>query len=740
MCGVPYHSAESYIAKLVRKGYKIAICEQMEDPKLAKGLVKREIVRRITPGTVVEASMLEENRNNFLGCIYAEQSGIGVCFADISTGEVYATGSTEWRDISSELGRFMPREVLVGGTATTSEPLLSFLKQRLDALVEPMPDECFDTQRAAERVAAHFRVEDFDAAGLADLPQTVQCLGGLLSYLEQTQQACLTSLNNLQVYHQGQYMELDLIARRNLELCETMRTKEKKGTLLWVLDKTKTAMGGRLIRQWIEKPLHNPLHIVRRQQAVCALCEDLITRTALADALKKVFDMERLIARVTYGTANARDLRALAAAISCLPEIRQQAAMFGQAMLHELAMHIDLLEDVRGLIEHAIVDEPPILLREGGLIRSGYNEEIDYLRELASGGKGQIAAIEQSEREKTGISKLKIGYNRVFGYYIEVGKANADLVPESYIRKQTLANCERYITEELKHLESTVLGAQERLTNLEYDVFISVRERIAAEVHRVQKTAQAVAALDVLCSLAQVACENNYVCPTVDFSSRIDIKDGRHPVVEKMLADSLFIPNDTLLDSGDNRVAIITGPNMAGKSTYMRQVALITIMAQIGSFVPATSAHIGVADRVFTRAGASDDLASGQSTFMVEMSEVADILKNATKSSLLILDEIGRGTSTYDGMSIARAVIEYVANPRRIGARALFATHYHELTVLEDMVKGVKNYNIAVKKRGDDITFLRKIVRGGADDSYGIEVAKLAGGGGQAGWCAECSD
>ncbi len=727
MCGVPYHSAEGYIAKLVQKGYKIAICEQMEDPKKAKGLVKREIIRRVTPGTVVEASMLDENRNNFLGCVYAAGGSVGVCFADITTGSVYATGSDNWNDITSEFGRFAPREVLVGGGAISADGLQSFLKERLEALIEPMPEECFEAQRSAERIQEHFKVQDFDAAGLTALPCTVQCLGGLLDYLEQTQKASLSSLNQLQVYHQGQYMELDLIARRNLELCETMRTKEKKGTLLWVLDHTRTAMGSRLIRQWIEKPLYNPLHIARRQQAVGALCDDVIARTALTDALKRVFDMERLIGRVAYGTANCRDLRALSAAISCLPEIKTQAALFGQAMLRELTGKIDLLEDIRTLVEQAIVDEPPILLREGGMIRKGFNEEIDRLRDLASGGKGKIAEIEQAERERTGISKLKIGYNRVFGYYIEVSRSNAEAVPENYIRKQTLANSERYITEELKQLESTVLGAQERLTALEYEVFVSVRDQIAAEVHRVQKTAQAIAALDVLCALADVACDNNYVCPVVDFSDRIDIKDGRHPVVEKMLSDSLFIPNDTLLDSKENRVAIITGPNMAGKSTYMRQVALITIMAQIGSYVPASSAHIGVADRVFTRVGASDDLASGQSTFMVEMSEVADILRHATKSSLIILDEIGRGTSTYDGMSIARAVVEYVADKKRIGARALFATHYHELTVLEDLVKGVKNYNIAVKKRGDDITFLRKIVRGGADDSYGIEVAKLAG-------------
>ena len=717
MCGVPYHSAEGYIAKLVQKGYKIAICEQLEDPKKAKGLVKRDIIRRVTPGTVVDASMLDESRNNFLACIYATHEDMGMCFADISTGVVYATDTEEWVDVYNELARFSPREILAGGFAISFDEFRSFITERLEeALVEPMEEECFDAEAAGERIRKYFHIEDFDGAGLRVMPFATRTLGGLLDYLEKTQPASLAGLNDLRLYQQGQYMELDLNARRNLELCETMRTKEKKGTLLWVLDQTHTAMGSRLIRQWIEKPLYNPLHITRRQQAVSALCDDVMGRTALTDALRKVFDMERLIGRIVYGTANCRDLRALASAISCLPEIHAHASAFEQSLLRELTGNIDLLEDVRELIEAAIVEEPPVLLRDGGLIRSGYNEEIDTLRDLASGGKGKIAAIEQQEREKTGISKLKIGYNRVFGYYIEVSRSNSDAVPENYIRKQTLANCERYITDELKQLESTVLGAQERLSGLEYDVFIQVRDRVAAEVHRVQRSAQAVAQIDVLCSLADVACDQNYICPIVDFSDKIEIHDGRHPVVEKMLKDSMFIPNDTLLDEGDNRIAIITGPHMAGKSTYMRQVALIAIMAQIG-----------VVDRVFTRVGASDDLASGQSTFMVEMSEVADILNQATKSSLIILDEIGRGTSTYDGMSIARAVVEYIANKRRIGARTLFATHYHELTALEDLIDGVKNYNIAVKKRGDDITFLRRIVRGGADDSYGIEVAKLAG-------------
>ncbi len=615
---------------------------------------------------------------------------------------------------------------------------------------------------------------EFEASGLDDLPAALCALGGLLAYLEETQKSSLANLNTLNVYQQGQYMELDLTARRNLELCETMRGKEKRGSLLWVMDKTKTAMGSRLIRQWLEKPLLNPIHIKKRQDAVRVLTEDVLTRDALTEELRQVFDMERLIGRIVYGSANCRDLCALQAAMLHLPAIHAQTAQLPTPLLRELHARIDTLNDVSLLIESAIQPDPPVSVREGGFIRAGYSDEVDHLRDLASGGKGEILTIEQREREKTGIKNLKIGYNRVFGYYIEVSKGNLSLVPEHYIRKQTLTNCERYITEELKKLESTVLGAQERLTALEYELFCVLREKIAAQVFRIQRTAQALANLDVLCSLAALACENHYVCPEVDFSGRIEIRDGRHPVVEKMLDGSFFVPNDTMLDNKSDRVAIITGPNMAGKSTYMRQVALITIMAQMGSFVPASSARIGIADRVFTRVGASDDLASGQSTFMVEMSEVADILKYATKNSLLILDEIGRGTSTYDGMSIARAVIEYVADKRKLGARALFATHYHELTALENLVDGIRNYNIAVKKRGDDITFLRKIVRGlgaralfathyheltalenlvdgirnyniavkkrgdditflrkivrgGADDSFGIEVAKLAG-------------
>jgi DNA mismatch repair protein MutS len=730
MCGVPYHSYETYVGKLVRKGYKVAICEQVEDPKSSKGLVKREIVRMITPGTLIEASMLDENRNNFLGCIFGGAARCGVCFCDISTGEVFATEvrmDDAYQELFSEFGRFLPREVLLGGTCTAEESLLDFISKRLESIYSSLPDPLFDTDGARERICRQFQLETLEPIGLEELPATLCALGGLLAYLEDTQKASLGSLNTLNVYQQGQYMELDLTARRNLELCETMRGKEKRGSLLWVIDKTKTAMGSRLIRQWLERPLLNPIHIRKRQDAVRALANDVINRDTIMEELKQVFDMERLIGRVVYGSANCRDLCSLQSAMVHLPALYQHTEPFTPPLLQELHNRIDTLTDVALLIETAIQPDPPPNVREGGFIRDGFSKDVDHLRDLASGGKGEIAAIEQRERERTGIKNLKIGYNRVFGYYIEVSKSNIGRVPETYIRKQTLANCERYIMQELKDLENTVLGAQERLIALEYDLFCQVREKIAAQVHRIQRTAQALAHLDVLCSLAQVACENNYVCPDVDFSGCVEIKGGRHPVVEKVLEGSFFVPNDTSIDNKDNRVAIITGPNMAGKSTYMRQVALITIMAQMGSFVPASSAHIGIADRVFTRVGASDDLASGQSTFMVEMNEVADILRYATRNSLLVLDEIGRGTSTYDGMSIARAVIEFVANKRKLGARALFATHYHELTALENLVEGIKNYNIAVKKRGDEITFLRKIVRGGADDSYGIEVAKLAG-------------
>lgn len=728
MCGIPFHSSEGYIAKLVKNGHKVHICEQVEDPKKAKGLVRREIIRTITPGTVIEASMLDEDCNNYIASVCLSAAGIGVCFADITTGEMLATDTTG-SDLTAyarnELGRFLPREALLNPAASAEPQLTCFLRENIECGVEDVPEQQYEPDSCMQLVRARF--PDLDGEPWEEHPALVGAVGALLAYLTDTQKSDLENMDTIQLYHQGQYLELDMNARRNLELFETMRTKEKKGSLLWVLDKTRTAMGARLLRQWMSKPLRNPNQIAQRQRAVGELKDDLVRRSALGDELRQVFDMERLISRIVYGTANCRDLRSMCATLEHVPAIRAELAQCSAPMLQVLCASMDELEDVKTLIQSAVVEEPPFSLREGGFIQSGYSEELDRLRDISSGGKGEIAAIEQREREATDIQKLKVGYNRVFGYYIEVSRQFSDRVPEHYIRKQTLANCERYITEELKQYENTVLQAQERIVDLEYQLFTEVREQISAAVHRVQTTAQTLAQTDVLCALAEVADLYNYCCPEVEYSPVIDIRDGRHPVVERVLRDAMFIANDTLLDDRANRVAVITGPNMAGKSTYMRQVALITVMAQMGSFVPASAARIGIADRVFTRVGASDDLASGQSTFMVEMSEVADILVHATRFSLVILDEIGRGTSTFDGMSIARAVVEYIADPKKLGARTLFATHYHELTALEDLINGIKNYNIAVKKRGDDITFLRKIVPGGADDSYGIAVAKLAG-------------
>ena len=728
MCGIPFHSCEGYIAKLVKNGHKVFICEQTEDPKKAKGLVKREIIRTITPGTVIEASMLQEDCNNYICSVYLSATGAGVCFADITTGEMLATdmvGSDAVVYVMNELGRFLPRETLLNPSAAAEEQLSRFLREHIECGTECMQEETYAMDACMQQVRGHF--SNLEDNLLEDHPTIVCAVGALLAYLTDTQKSDLANMDTLQIYHQGQYLELDLNARRNLELFETMRTKEKKGSLLWVLDKTRTAMGARLLRQWMSKPLRNPNQILQRQRAIGELKEDLVKRSLLTDELRQMFDIERLISRIVYGTANCRDLRSMCATLEHVPAIRAQLVQCDTSMLKVLGQSMDELQDIRQLISASIVDEPPFSLREGNFIREGYSEELDSLRDIASGGKGSIAAIEAREREATGIPKLKVGYNRVFGYYIEVSRLHSDKVPAHYVRKQTLANAERYITEELKQYENTVLQANERIVELEYRLFTEIREQISSAVHRIQITAQTLAQTDVLCALAEVADVYNYCCPEVEYSSVIDIRDGRHPVVERMLRDSMFIANDTLLDDRANRTAIITGPNMAGKSTYMRQVALITIMAQMGSFVPARSARIGIADRVFTRVGASDDLASGQSTFMVEMSEVADILLHATRFSLVILDEIGRGTSTFDGMSIARAVVEYISDPKKVGARTLFATHYHELTALEELLDGVKNYNIAVKKRGDDITFLRKIVPGGADDSYGIEVAKLAG-------------
>ncbi|WP_020073501.1 DNA mismatch repair protein MutS [Faecalispora sporosphaeroides] len=731
MCGVPFHSAESYIARLVAKGYKVAICEQMEDPALAKGLVKRAVIRVITPGTVMESSMLDESKNNFICSVFAGERAAGVCFADISTGELRATelSADSLQELESqvrnELARFSPREILINPQTLQMTGLGKFIKEKLSAALECLPQE--ETAGAEQLLKAQFSPERLDSSGVSAYPLTAQAVGCLLLYLKKTQRTGLERMDTIEMYSGSQFMGLDLSARRNLELLETMRGKSKRGSLLWVLDKTKTAMGKRLIRMWIERPLLNPAQILRRQNAVEELLMDGMFRDAVAEQLSGIHDLERLMTRIVYGSANARELRSLCAALSRLPELKQLLGGVSSALLREIRDKIDPLEDVAALIESAIVDEPPFSIREGGMIRPGYHEELDGLRTDMGSGKEVIAQLEAREREKTGIPKLKVGYNRVFGYYIEVSNSYRDKVPDEYIRKQTLTNCERFITPDLKQLEGRILGAHEKSVQLETQLFEQVRAEAASHLERVQATASAVAQLDVLTSFAAVSVANGYQRPEVNLSGKIILKESRHPVVEQMLDGAPFVPNDVELDQEEHRVAIITGPNMAGKSTYMRQIALIVLMAQIGCFVPAQSAEIGVVDAIFTRVGASDDMASGQSTFMVEMTEVADILKNATSRSLLILDEIGRGTSTFDGMSIARAVLEHVADKRSLGAKALFATHYHELTVLEELVSGVKNYNIAVKKRGDDITFLRRIVRGGADDSFGIEVAKLAG-------------
>ena len=730
MCGVPFHSCESYIARLVGRGYKVAICEQMEDPALAKGLVKREIIRVITPGTVTESSMLEEGKNNYIACVIGAGSDWGVAFCDVSTGAFYATdgqGSGAVEKIINELGRFAPAEVLLGGEAAENRSLRGVLSGRLECCTQVGEQRLFDRTEDMKVLREQFPESDITDQGLEESPAALMACGGLIIHLREIEKSDLQHINHLEYYITGQFMELDLTARRNLELTETMRSKEKKGSLLWVLDQTKTAMGGRMLRSWLEKPLLRPREIERRSAAVEELVNASVERQELQVTLREITDMERSIGRIVAGTANARDLMGMATAMSALPELLSQLSPFQSERLKALAAQLDPLEDLCSELSRAIVDDPPFTVREGGMIRDGYDEGVDQLRDIMSGGKGNLAGIEAAEREKTGIPKLKVGYNRVFGYYIEISKTYQGQVPENYIRKQTLANCERYITPELKELEATILGAKDRITALEYEIFTRLRNYISENSARVQLSCQVVAELDVLCALAEVAVENNYVRPEVDLTDEIHITEGRHPVVEKMLKDNLFVPNDTELGTPANRVAVITGPNMAGKSTYMRQVALIVLMAQIGSFVPAKSARLGICDRVFTRIGASDDLSAGQSTFMVEMSEVAEILKNATARSLLILDEIGRGTSTFDGMAIARAVLEYCASPKKLGAKVLFATHYHELTVMEQEIEGLKNYNIAVKKRGEDVIFLRKIVPGAADDSFGIEVARLAG-------------
>ncbi len=726
MCGVPYHSCDGYIARLIAKGYKVAICEQTEDPALAKGLVQRDIIRVVTPGTV-DSSMLEGKSPNYICAVYLDGERAGICFCDMTAGKAHATAASGGDLIAwliNELGRFSPVEAVMNSAAYGQPRLTAVLEEKLSCRRENLGDDPFQEEAARQAVLGQFGAA---ACGRlpAGNPAAMLALGGLLDYLQATQKTDLSYINDLEYYEQGRFLELDLTARRNLELTETLRSKERRGSLLWVLDRTRTAMGGRLLRSWLERPLLNVSAINRRLAAVDALVKDTVGREELGLVLADIRDMERLIGRIVYGSAGGRDMAALRASLEQLPLVKERLAPFTAGRLGELAGELDTLEDVYSLLCAAIVDDPPFSVREGGFIRPGYDAEVDRLHDILSGGKGIIAEVEAREKEKTGIKSLKVGYNKVFGYYIEVSKSFYDLVPADYIRKQTLANCERYITQELKDLEHTVLTASDQVVALEHQLFMDLCRRVAEQMNRIQASAAAVAELDTLLSFAAVAVKNNYCCPTVDDSGVIEIHDGRHPVVERVLKDSLFVPNDTYMGRKEDRVAIITGPNMAGKSTYMRQVALITLMAQVGSFVPARSAHVGVVDRIFTRIGASDDLSAGQSTFMVEMTEVADILKNATEQSLLILDEIGRGTSTYDGMSIARAVLEHCA--KKLGCKTLFATHYHELTELEDALPGVKNFSIAIRSRGEELIFLRKIIPGGAEGSYGIDVAKLAG-------------
>ena len=728
MCGVPFHSCESYIARLVQKGYKVAICEQTEDPAKAKGLVKRDIIRVITPGTVIESGMLDEGKNNFISSAFMANKKIGLSFCDISTGELFITeisGEDLQDQLQDQLISYNPREILIGGEIVNFKTLPNFIKEKLSASVEMLTDDEFGYSICLDAMKNQFKENDVNS--IKDKKEMVSSVGALLSYLKVTQITGYERINTFEVYNENQYMNLDYNTRRNLELTRTMMNKEKKGSLIWLLDKTKTAMGKRLLRYWLEHPLLNIGTILNRQSAIADLVDDTVQRLEITESLIGIFDIERLMTKIVYGNANARELRSLCGAFENLPQIKNLISKFDSSLMRKLTEDIDTLEDIHQLIDTAIEEEPPFSVREGGLIKEGYNEELDAVRSDMNNSTSLLAQIELEQKEKTGIPKLKVGYNRVFGYYIEVTNSYKDKVPEEYIRKQTLTNCERYITQELKDLEGRILGAKDRSFGMEYAIFDEIRKVVANNLDRIEKTAKAIATIDVLTSLANVASDNNYTRPEVNQSSKIILKDSRHPVVEALLSGAPFVPNDVTLDNDSNRVAIITGPNMAGKSTYMRQVALIVLMAQMGSFVPASYAEIGVVDSIFTRVGASDDLASGQSTFMVEMNEVANIVKKATKNSLLILDEIGRGTSTYDGMSIARAVLEFVADKKKLGAKALFATHYHELTVMENLLDGVKNYNIAVKKRGDDITFLRRIIPGGADDSYGIEVAKLAG-------------
>ena len=727
MCGIPYHAAETYLTRLVKKGYKVAICEQVEDPKLAKGMVKREVTRIVTPGTTLNAQALDETKNNYIMCIAYIGDHYGISSADITTGDYYVTEVDSERKLLDEVNKYQPTEIICNEAFYISGIDIDDMKNRMGIVIYSLDAWYFSDETAQMTLKDHFKVRDLEGLGLADYDSGVVAAGALLKYLYETQKTTLSNLVAIHPYTTGKFMIIDSSTRRNLELVETLREKQKRGSLLWVLDKTRTAMGARTLRSFVEQPLIERTEIEERYDAIDEFNTNAITREEIREYLNPVYDLERLITRVTYQTANPRDLIAFRNSIHMLPPIKTLMSDFQSPLLKRLYEQLDTLDELYELIERSIAEEPPLTLHDGGILKEGYNEEVDRLRKAKTDGKSWLADLEAKEREKTGIKNLKIKYNKVFGYYLEVTNSFKDMVPDYFTRKQTLANAERFITPELKELEDVILGAEDKLIVLEYELFREVRQKVADEVVRIQKTAKAVAQIDVFASLATVAEQNNYCRPKLNEKGLIDIKDGRHPVVERMIQNEMFVANDTYLDNGSNRVSIITGPNMAGKSTYMRQSALIVLMAQIGSFVPAKSAKIGIVDRIFTRVGASDDLASGQSTFMVEMSEVANILRNATSNSLLILDEIGRGTSTFDGLSIAWAVVEYISNPRLLGAKTLFATHYHELTELEGKLNSVNNYCIAVKEKGDDIVFLRKIVKGGADKSYGIQVAKLAG-------------
>lgn len=727
MCGIPYHAVDSYLNRLVSKGYKVAICEQVEDPKTAKGIVKREVIRVVTPGTNLDTQGLDETKNNYIMCIVYMADRYGLSVADVTTGEYLVTELDSQTKLMDELYKFMPSEIVCNEAFYMSGLDLDDLKNRLHMAIYSLEAWYFDDALCRETLQEHFKVASLEGIGLSDYECGMIASGALLKYLEETQKNSLSHMSRLTRYATGNYMVLDSATRRNLELVETLREKQKRGSLLWVLDKTKTAMGARTLRKYVEQPLIDKESIVKRLDAVAKLKDNAICREEIREYLNPVYDLERLVGKITYQSANPRDLIAFQSSLSMLPSVKCILKDMESDLLKEIYEELDPLEELCDLVGRAIQEEPPLAMKEGGIIKDGYNEEVDRLRKAKSEGKNWLADLETKEREKTGIKNLRIRYNKVFGYYLEVTNSFKDLVPDYYTRKQTLANAERYIIPELKELEDTILGAEDKLCALEYELYCEVRNTIAAELTRIQRTAKAVAKLDVIASLALVAERNNYVRPKINEKGVIDIRDGRHPVVEKMIPNDMFIANDTYLDDKKQRISIITGPNMAGKSTYMRQAALIVLMAQLGSFVPASSANIGLVDRIFTRVGASDDLASGQSTFMVEMNEVANILRNATSKSLLILDEIGRGTSTFDGLSIAWAVVEYISNSKLLGAKTLFATHYHELTELEGKISNVNNYCIAVKEKGDDIVFLRKIVKGGADKSYGIQVAKLAG-------------